>query len=268
MGVSTLFREDLKSRSSSALAGVLLLVAGVVYGLLQTFNTAYLNNMALFGQLMTTPLTPIAPLVAVLLGCVPIYRSVHSRHLANIRSRIDVREYVGAKLLACAVVAFAFFFIFSLLQFTVAFVVWPALGNPGLDPALYGMNQTQAEAAAQIDSSYSSLLRNGAFFYGLAYSAWLGLGGALYSLLGAISLFVLPSLSLALLAPFLIYIGETVVVAQLGVPQGALMYSLFPFGLTQIPTLVAAAPQLVLLLGLGVGCVLLLRELPQLERAS
>jgi hypothetical protein len=226
-------------------AGIVLLA--VAYGIVQMPGSVFRNNLGIFDQLMISPIMLTLPLIAVLLGCLPLYEAVGHRFASNSRNRIDMREYVALKLIGAIVPSFVTFFAHSFLGFVIAFYVWPLLGNPAIDPGVYGFSAAEAARDGLTNSSYSSLLAAGPLTYGLLYSLWLGVGAATYAGLGVAALVVVPNRLFALALPFLIYFGETVLAALAGSPQAGVMYSLVPFGLQQTPMLEAAAPQLLVL---------------------
>jgi hypothetical protein len=57
---------------------------------------------------------------------------------------------------------------------------------------------------------------------------------------------LLPNRAVALVAPTVVLIVETIAAALSGSPYGGLLYSMVPFALRQVPILTAAAPTLIL----------------------
>jgi hypothetical protein len=224
-----------------------VVVANVVYGLAQVPNTAFLNHVALFGYMLTTPLTPILPIVAALIGCLPMYTAVGHRFVANTRARMSVRTFLSIKLIGAFAMVFFTFFLVAFIPFSLCFYVWPAIGDPGINPEVYGMSTAEAALAELGEYSYSNLLAINPLVFGLGYSLWLGVGAATYAGLGVAALVFVPNRNVAILLPFIVYLLQTVVSGLLGEPHLGLLYSLLPFGLQQTTVLAAAAPQLALL---------------------
>ena len=96
----------------------------------------------------------------------------------------------------------------------------------------------------------------------------IGILGAAYSAIGTAALLLLSNRSLALSVPFLIYLLETVISALLGAPVLGLLYSAFPYGLTQTSVIVAAAPSLVLIAATAIMWFRLFPRLHQLDRLA
>ncbi|MEO6982606.1 MAG: hypothetical protein ABI072_05770 [Edaphobacter sp.] len=247
---------------------LLILLVPIAYGVSNTGNKAFPSNLGVYGQLMITPFIVIIPIGAVLLGCLPTFDAVGHRFIANTRSRIDIRALVGVKLIASAVIPFVAFTLLAFASFIIAFYIWPTLGNPGVLPNLYGLTEANVLEHELTDASYSSLLSLGQLPYGLIYSFWFGLGAATYSCLGVAALLVLNNRMLALATPFVIYFVETILANLTVGTKGALMYSLVPFGLNQSPILIAAAPQLLLVVGTIACWTVLFPKLPYMERTA
>lgn len=237
------FREAFTIRFFATIAIVGL--AGGVSGQLRVQNSAFRSNFDVFSTMMSSPLVIVFPLAVVLVSCIPTYHEVGHRFIANVRARVDVQRYVRSKLATAVILAVCSSFVFILFSFALAYWVWPMLGNPGVLPAVYGMTSSQASADALTSTSYSSLLAWGPFVYAIAYSAWVGLGGAVFAGLGVAALLLMENRVLAISLPFLAYLVQTIAMSLMGSPQLGVMYSLFPFGLTQQPLFVSAAPLII-----------------------
>ena len=228
------------------LLALLIIALPITIGAVGLDNVALRDNLDVYDRMMTSPLGFVLPLVAVFVGCLGFYQQIRHRFVSYSRIRVDVKEYVTAQYILGAVWGFALFFLLAFLAFIIAFYIWPLLGNPGIDSGAYYLTPTQAVQQSYERSSYTSLLRLGSFTYGLTYSMWFGLSGAMYAMLGTAALLLFRNGILALASPFLLYLIETILASLLGWPEGGLLYSLLPFGLSQAPILVAALPTLTL----------------------
>lgn len=227
-----------------AITGIIALPlwAGVSAALRASFR----DHLDVFNAMMLAPVSLIFPLVVVLLTCLGIYNELVVRYVANTRSRIAVRAYVGRQLLMSAGSAAIIFFLYAFIPFVVSFYVWPILGDPGVDPAGYNMSPAQAMIDSFGRTSYSFLLENGSLLYGVVYSAWIALAAAAYAVLGVSFLLTVPNRILALGLPFMLYLAGTVAAALLNVPQVGLLYSVFPAGLQASDPAQGATPTLIL----------------------
>jgi hypothetical protein len=223
-----------------------VIVLPLWFGVSGVAGSAFRSNFDIYQQFMNSPIDVALPIFAVLLGCLPTYWNVRHRFASNTRTRMPVRRYVLLRIATSTVIPFCTLFLWSFISFIVAYYVWPDLGNPGVQPSVYEMTSGQAILDSYGSVSYSEFLQYGPLVYGLLYSVWLGLGGALYAAIGVLALIYLRASTFALTIPLIIYVGETIIATLLGNPHGALLFSLLPFGVTQTDPLDAAMPTLIL----------------------
>lgn len=248
---------------------MLFVIAIPVWSSLQHFRgVAFRDNLDVFSTAMTTPLYFVFPVLVVAVTCTTLSQELGNRYAANLRTRIAARQYVLGKIASVGLIAFVLFFVFAAVPFIITFVLWPAWGNPGVDPSAYYLTPASAIEDSAHRFSYSQLMSAGPLTYGIAYSAWVGLSGATFSILGAVGLFWIRNRFLALAAPFLLYLVETVVAALLGFPHAGLTYSVFPFGLVQAPVVLSALPVIIVLVCATIGAVLTVRRAQFLETLS
>jgi hypothetical protein len=232
-------------------------------------TTIYRDNFDVLSVISSAgPTTLLAPLFAVLVSCVPLYQELGNRYIANTRTRVDARAYVGSKLLVGVTIAFVTFFVGAFGAYLLAFVVWPALGNPSVLPENYFMSPQEAAADSLTRASYSQMLAISPLFYGIVYSAWVGLGGAVFAAAGFAALVLVKNRALAMTLPLVLYFVQTLVASLVGEPTVGLMYSLWPFGLNQVP-FIKAGGALLIAVALTLGTwIWLWKKLPTLTRLS
>lgn len=240
----------------------------IVLGVVKTQNGVFRDHLDVYSQFMVSPVILVFPLVVALVAAPRFYAEVGHRFITNTRTRVGIRRYVGAHLAAAATVAGVAAFLLAFLPFVVAFYVWPAVGDPRIDPSVYEMTAQEAATDSLQRVSYSSLLAGGPFLYGVVYSLWVGLVGAGFAALTLAAVVLIRNRALAFIAPFLLYLVQTLFASLLGVPQLAFMFSAFPFGLTSQAPLVAGGGGLLLLGGVAVLWVVVLRRLPTLSRVT
>ncbi|MFD1716056.1 hypothetical protein ACFSBZ_16395 [Amnibacterium flavum] len=239
------------------LTALVLILGPLAIGIVGVQGGALRNNVDLYGEVMGSAVVLVAPLLAVLIGCLPLFSATRRRVVGHTRTDLDPEVYLGTKAVAAVTCTFVVFFLSAFLPYLLLVLVWPSLGNPGIDPSLYGLTAEEGRAAAQSAASYTQLLSIGEVAYGVIYGAWVGLGGATYCLLGLLALIVVPNRYLALTLPFVIYVLQSLVWGLIGFPTGALLFSLYPFGLEQQSIASAAAPTLLLMVIASVNCWLL-----------
>lgn len=224
------------------------------------------SNAGIFAAAVDGFVPLLFPVLLMLVGCFRLFQELGDRFVVNTRTRVRIESYVYAKLLVAIGLAFVVFFVATFAAFTVAFVVWPAIGNPGVDTTglLINGRPWQIEDTYR-QYTYTQLLAAGPMPFGLFYSAWVGLGAATCAALGMACLLLVKRPVLGLAAPFLLLVAQHAAVILLGQDRLSVINSLFPFGYTQAPVIVGMAPLLVLVVLVTATWVVLLRRLARLE---
>jgi hypothetical protein len=235
--------EELASTSSwlTAVLVAAMLLAPSLYA------TSISDTFALYGPtdfytliLEGLALPLIFPLLAAALYVAPFSTQLSNRYLVYTRTRADIRRTLVSKAGANATLAFVVFFGTAFVPFIWAYLLEPAFGlvtyrTEGLDP----------EAAALTATTFSQLLAYGTWVYGVGFSLWLGLNGALYATIGFFLLFFIANRFVAISVPFVAVIVVGFFMAVLQVPQFA-PGSVMPFNLIQFPIWVPFVPFTVL----------------------
>jgi hypothetical protein len=218
------------------------------------YATSTSDEYALFGEadffalIVSFALPLVFPLIAVAIFALPFSNELSHRYILYTRTRTNVGRYLKRKLLANIAVAFTVFFLASFIPFLWAFVVEPAIGVIGpFRPTMAGLSPAELVAYPASVHTFSQLLSFGPWAYGLGYSAWLGLNGALYASIGFQLLFVVPNRFIALSIPFIGYHILNFVFAVLAIPEFS-PAMVFPFNLVQFPIWTAFVPFTVLAL--------------------
>ncbi|TFC48907.1 hypothetical protein [Cryobacterium shii] len=245
---------------------VVIVLSVPIVNFLDGFSTtAYRDNLDVYADMLNSPLTLVFPLAAVFVGCTRFYQEVGNRYISNVRMRVNIRSYISAKHFGSVAATFAVFFLFAFIPFVFSFYLWPALGNPSVDPSVYGMTVGEAQLDSLQRLTFSALLGSGTVVYGVVYAAWVGAVAAIYVSLGFAALILMRNRVLAMAVPFLVYFVQTIAAALLGFPQVALMYAVFPFGLQQFSAVWAIAPTAAILLVCVVGWIGIHRRMLDLE---
>ncbi len=224
-----------------------LLVAAVLI-LPSAYTTAISSDYALFGEadvftlIMSSGIALVFPLLAVSIYALPFSNELSQRYIFYTRTRSDIGRYIANKLLANAAMAAVFFFFVAFIPFLWAFFVDPALGLIGpYRSTVVGLSPSEMGDYATTLHTFSQLLSAGPWAYGIGYSLWLALNGALYATIGLLLLFVVPNRFVALSLPFLGYHILNFATAVAGIPQYS-PASVFPFNVVQFPIWVPFMP--------------------------
>jgi hypothetical protein len=233
-------------RTIEVVLAIAIIIAPVLTGLNFLAHGSARDDLDVYSAMLVSPTCLILPIIAVLVGCLPLYLELGDRFIANTRSRIAIRERLMAMFARATGVSFVVFFLYAFIPFVVAFVYWPLIGDPSVDPAGYRMTAAQAHADALTRNSYSFLLSGGTLPYGLVYSLWVGLSAAVFTALGCVFLLTVANRILALSLPFIIYVAGTLGAALLSLPNIGFLYSIFPAGLKSVSPIESIAPMVVL----------------------
>lgn len=230
----------------SVAIGTALVLANVAASLPRFDKVALRDSLDVFAEFMNSPINFLFPLIVIALTCQAIFAEVSNRHLFYAASRGRLGRRLSALFLSAAVGAFLVGALYVLLSAIVAFAVWPALGSPAVDPSVYGLNTQTAEADSLLRFTYSQWLAAGPWAFAAGYSAVVGMAAASISLIACTTAIFFNSVIGAVAVPSLAYLFATIVAAFAGMPSAGILYSIFPFGLTQSDVLMGAMPVLAL----------------------
>lgn len=269
-------REVFRAEFRAAFGVVAILATAVVVALpllemllrhgFLTGSSLTTSNAGIFASALDGFVPLLFPVLLMLVSCFRFFQELGDRFVSNTRTRVRVESYVYAKLLVAMGTSFVVFFAATFAAFTVAFVIWPAIGNPGIDTAgtLINGHPWGAEDVYR-QYTYSQLLVAGPMPFGLFYSAWVGLGAATCTALGMACLLLVKRPVIGLGLPFLLLAVQHAGVILIGQDRLSVINSLFPFGYTQAPLIVGMAPLLALIVCVVGLWLMLLRRLSRLD---
>lgn len=217
---------------------------------------------------LNTPVTYLFPLLIALIACTGAYHDVGHRYVSNVRTRQSARQYLTRSIARAAALSFAIFFLYAIIPFVIAFYVWPAIGDPNIEPGVYGLDEASSIAESYRENSFGPILALGDLPFGVIYSLWMGAAAAATAALTIICLVTIKNRLLAFSTPFIVCLVQTVVAALLGQSQYGLVYSLVPFGFGRSELLAVAAPILVVDIGAIIATLWIRRRADTLERLA
>lgn len=209
-------------------------------------NSAFANRLQIFAHLENTVVQLFIPVICSFLGATVLASEIRYRRLSQVLVRLDPQEAIGKRLAFSFLVPFAVGVLNVAVCWTIAFVIWPRIGDPWIDPSVYNLSSAGAGQFATELYSYSQLLASGPVAYGLFYGAVFAVACGLFGLGAAVACLLVPNLAVALMLPTGVFLLETVAAALAGNPRAGLLYAVVPFGLTQGPVAGAALPIVVL----------------------
>ena len=217
-----------------------VMIAVIIEAIVSNTHSVFRDDGDVLISLLGSPAALVFPLVVAVAGSMPLSVDVAHRAVVNERSRQSYSVVVSAKFIAAGLLSSAVFLLYGLVATFIASVVWPLLGHPGVKPSVY-INATPFGQR----TTFTDLSDGNVLGYGLLMSFWFAFAAVVYSVLTSASLILVPNRAIALLLPFAVYLGMTIVLSVLHRPALTPMFSAFPSGLQQSPWLVAASPTLV-----------------------
>ena len=254
----TLLKRDLAARIVFRALGIAILstAISVSWGAVQIPQLVLRDSYDVFWQFTTSPIALVTPILVSIASAYSFFEERMRRFTFSVivaRGRSDT--YLLSKLVSALLLGFTVTGLPVLALFTVAHIIWPLLGNPFIDPSIYGMTTQEAHADAATRVTYSELIHISPWLFAVSYATWVGFGGAVFAAGTVLALCTIQNAYFAFVVPFGLYLGETVAAALVDLPHWGLMSSAYPYGLTPVPALEGAAAMLAVALGLIVAWI-------------
>lgn len=248
---------------------VIAIGAPVVWGTVQIQDFVLSSRLSVFLLYFGSPLVLVIPLLAAWAGNARLHAELGHRHPANLRSRMSTVAFLRARLLCSFLLPFVIFGASAVVVYVIAFLIWPLLGDPFIDPSVYHLASPQEVADSdQSLAPFSQLMAFGSSAFGAGFALWFGFGAGVYGAFAAAAMILMQNRMLGMLLPLGAYIVQTIAAAILVGPYAGLLYSLAPFGLQQVPITTTVLPTMLLALGVALAWVWILRhpqDLPSLR---
>lgn len=209
------------------------LVAAIMlgWGVWGMQNAVVPDRVALFAQLMNTPVILIAPIFGVLAGAAGSVVLVGQRAIANYWPRTSMRRLLTRHTVTAFGLPFTVFFSLSAALLWFAFEIWPSLQPQLIDDEPFSFGPDGAPLAAAPDFNFSGLLASGDWTLGVVVCLLFAAQMGAYALLAHGLLLATGHTFVALVAPLVVHILQTVAVSLAGAPTAALLYVSTPFSL-------------------------------------
>lgn len=233
------FKKALNKRSMIYSLALIFLPLIVI---LPIINGSYVFNRAVDVHSQLLSESPIPLLFPLLL--VPLYAGSYANekkdhYLQYVKPRTIISEYVLAKgivnaLLTCFVTFLMIFVPFLFIQY--------------IDPIFgYIYYETQFSNPVSI-GTFEIVVQKSVLFYGIVYSLWVGINGAIYMTLAYLLTICFKNKFVALSIPFLWWFVMNFVTAVLGIERFSPVFTVFPFSITAQPIWTIFIPFIVLIL--------------------
>lgn len=210
--------------------------------ILPIINGSYVFHRAIdvHAQLLTkSPIPLLFPLLLVQLYAGSYANEKKDNYLQYVRPRTIISKYVLAKGIVNAFLTF-------LVAFLMIFV--PFLFIQYIDPMIgYIYYETEFFNPVSI-GTFEVVAQNSVLLYGIVYSLWVGINGAIYMTIAYLLTICLKNKFVALSIPFLWWFIMNFVTAVLGIERFSPVFTVFPFSITAQPMWTIFIPFIVLIL--------------------
>jgi len=209
-------------------------VAPVVAAMVAAGDHALIGPADVFAFIMRqSPVGLVFPLIVSLPFAVVLTAQISQRWLAYTRPRAALGKSIRARFAAAAITGGVIGFLIVLLVFVWAFVIEPRTGLVTFQPDLYGLvTPEQIHSAERGLFTFAQLLTFGDWTFGLGYSLFVGVAGALYSMVTTACLFIMTNRFLAMAVPWIVSVAVYFVMAVLDLALVS-PNAFFPFNMTQ-----------------------------------
>lgn len=240
----------------------------VVLGIAKISAGVVRDPFDVYVQFMLSPVPLVTPAIASVLGTIVLRQELTNRAISAVRIRADIGQILRTRIWMASVAVGVAFAIGSFLVFTVSMIVWPLIGNPFVDPEVYGLTAEAAREHATTRVTFSWLLAYGDLTYGVAYSCWVGLSAGAFAGFASLCLLIIPNSPLAIAVPPIFFIVQSIGASLLNAPQAALLFSAYPFGLSASSTAIATSPTILLAVAVAVAISVLTSRAQRLAKLS
>lgn len=245
--ISSEFKKAL-SLKFFLLSGALIFLPIII--VIPIINGSYLffEPLEVHSQLLSS--SAIALLFPILL--VPLFAGSYANEkkdnfLLYVKPRVKLTDYVLAKGLVNGIVTI-------IVAFLIIFI--PFLFIEYFDPVLNIIQYEKDFYEPVSVGTFEFLAEKSALLYGVLYSLWVAINGALYTTVAYLLSISIKNRFVALTIPFLWWFIMNFITGILGIEAFSPVYSVFPFLITPQPFWVLCIPFLVLIV--GIVCLLLL----------
>lgn len=221
-----------RSLVSWDLAVVCVIIAlPAVQGLVQASSYRLWDNFDLFTLMLTDWLPLLFPMLVTAIALPRFAGELTHGFVRPVLPRVRLSTYIGARIVSAAVLTFCAFLLAVTLTWVVAFVVNAGHGVVEVHPPQAG--ETVHPVADR--TTFSPLYAVSPALFGAVLAVWVGVNGALWSVIGALSVLLVGNRFLALAAPTVLYVGIEVAVAYARFEGFGLAGSTFQSNIIQQP---------------------------------
>ncbi|SDC60020.1 ABC transporter permease [Shouchella lonarensis] len=220
---------------------LVMLLLPVIKFMLIKDNYVFYRQLEVFLRVNSDFVPLLFPLLMMLVYPIRFVGEQKYNFLTYVGARITLHKYFNAKLTTNVLCAFFIAFGMVFVPFIFIMYVEPIFGFIALEDAMGNPIPY---------TTFEQFLPFGDLTYGILYSMWVGLNGALYATFGLLLLMITQKPLTALTTPFIYYFMGMFVTQLLDYEQFSTGLTIFPFSTSQHPLWTVLVP-------FGVLCVII-----------
>jgi|GEM_PF-1017848 len=263
---NVIYEKKSRSQIRSFLLCSLFIAALIGFGMYTSGSYTLRDRLDLFGLVINTIPAVSFPILAVLVYVSSFAGEVRNRFLVYTRTRRPILETLRIKQTSNVKLSFLFFFFLAFIPFIYVYYIDPLVGNTVFQPSLYGLTPDSVVEDSYSRNTFTNLLQYGNLTFGIIYSLWVGLNGALYAAISFYLILLIRNSLLALSLPYVLYIVISFTLGILQLDHFRPNQSIFPFDHPQGPLWTASVPFLILLIIAIVLAVYVKRNVDKLDQ--
>lgn len=233
-------------------------------------KSIFTSNAQVYLDVLSNPSVLLFPLGVTLIAAPRLVAMIADRHLANVRTRANLGRFLVRYNFVVLGRITLFASLFVLNASFIAFWFVPATWPGAIDPSLDGMSVEQiAELDAYVAPLTGLLNSVGLIPFVTANMVWVSFTAFTFAQVAVVATLVVERALLALLVPFVVFLGESVAMQMISMPNWAYSTSAFqPAGLSGFNLWIASGVYLVTLVGAATAFAIVVRNAVQNQRFS
>ena len=214
-------------------------------------NYVFYRQIEVFQRTNSDFVPLLFPFIVVLVYAFYLIPEIKNGYLFFVTSRTQLKTYIQSKLIMNALISFLSAFLLIFLPFIFVMYIEPSLNiisldQAGTNPIAYLLFEQLLDQTINMQL-FEQLLDHGLLTYGVVYSFWVGVNGALYSTFALLLLFLGKTPLVSFSIPFIYYIVGHFITQLLGIDYLSPMLTIFPFSLELQPIWIIFIPFIVLI---------------------
>lgn len=199
----------------------------------------YYRQIEMFHRLNSDFVPLLFPLLIIAAYTPRFIEEQKDTFLIYVNSRISLKNYYNAKLIANGLISFFTAFLCIFIPFIFVMYITPYFNIVTIYPS---------DGNVVPVTTFEQFLTFGTFIYGLLYSSWVGINGVLYATFALLLLMIIEKPLVSLATPFFYYTFGIFSTQLLNYDKFSPGSTVFPFSISQQPLWTVLVPFSILLM--------------------